>query len=69
MVLIAVDFNIYMDNENDSLRSAFLSIIDSIGFSQLVDLTTHCCNTLDLVLMYGTEISHLATMPQLPIAL
>ena len=55
-------------NKNDSLRSAFLSITDSIGFSQLVDLPTHCCNhTLDLVLTYGTEVSHLATMPHNPL--
>ena len=58
-ILILGDFNIHMDNENDSLRSAFLSITDSIGFSQLVDLPTHCCyHTLDLVLTYGTEIIH-----------
>ena len=49
-ILIVGDFNIHMDNKNDSLRSAFLSITDSIGFSQLVDLPTHCCNhTLDLL--------------------
>ena len=57
-----------MDNKNDSLRSACLSITDSIGFSQLVDLLTHFCNhTLDLVLTYDTEISHLATMPHNPL--
>ena len=67
-ILIVGDFNIHMDNKNDSLRSAFLSITDSIGFSQLVDLPTHCCNhTLDLVLTYGTEVSHLATMPHNPL--
>ena len=67
-ILIVGDFNIHMDNKNDSLRSAFLSITDSIGFSQLVDLPIHCCNhTLDLVLTYGTEVSHLATMPHNPL--
>ena len=67
-ILIVGDFNIHMDNKNDSLRSAFLSITDSIGFSQLIDLPTHCCNhTLDLVLTYGTEVSHLATMPHTPL--
>ena len=44
------------------------TIIDFIGFSHLVDLPTHYCNhNLDLVLMYGTEISHLATMPHNPL--
>ena len=67
-ILIVGDFNIHMDNKNDSLRSGFLSITDSIGFSQLVDLPTHCCNhTLDLVFTYGTEVSHLATMPHNPL--
>ena len=67
-ILIVGDFNIHVDNKNYSLRSAFLSITDSIGFSQLVDLPTHCCNhTLDLVLTYGTDASHLATMPHNPL--
>ena len=44
-ILIVGDFNIHMDNKNDSLRSAFLSITDSIGFPQLVDLPTHCCKS------------------------
>lgn len=67
-VLIVGDFNIHMDNENDTLRSAFLSITDSIGFCQHVNKPTHCCNhTLDLVLTYGIVINHLAVMSHNPV--
>ena len=33
-VVIVWDFHIHMDSEGDPLRSAFLSIIESIGFDQ-----------------------------------
>ena len=34
-ILIVGDFNIHMDNENNSLTIAFQSLIDSIGFSNM----------------------------------
>ena len=52
-IIIVGDFNIHVDNTNDSCSVAFISILDSIGFSQCVHQPTHCCNhTLDLVLSY-----------------
>ena len=64
-VIIVGDFNIHVDVENDSLSSAFMSLLDSIGFSQCVDRSTHCFgHTLDLVLSYGIEIEHLIVFPQ-----
>jgi hypothetical protein len=59
-VIIVGDFNIHVDVENDSFSTAFISLLDSIGFSQSVHEPTHCFNhTLDLVLVYGIEIEHL----------
>ena len=57
-----------MDIDNDSLSTAFISLIDSIGFSQTVHEPTHCfSHTLDLVLVYGIEIEHLIVYPQNPL--
>lgn len=40
-----------MDIDNDSLETAFTSLLDSIGFSQCVHEPTHCFNhNLGLVL-------------------
>ena len=67
-VIIVGDFNIHVDVDNDSLNTAFISLLDSIGFSQCVNKPTHCHNhTLDLVLTYGIEIEHLIVFPQNPI--
>lgn len=64
-VLVVGDFNIHMDVDNDSLRTAFISLIDSIGFSQSVHEPTHSHgHTLDLVLAYGIGIEHLKVFPQ-----
>ncbi len=66
-VIIVGDFNIHVDVENDSFSTAFISLLDSIGFSQSVHEPTHCFNhTLDLVLVYGIEIEHLIVFPQNP---
>jgi len=66
-VIIAGDFNIHADIDNDSLATAFISLLDSIGFSQGVHKPTHCFNhTLDLVLTYGIEIDSLTVFPQNP---
>ncbi|MDF4381872.1 endonuclease/exonuclease/phosphatase family protein [Vibrio parahaemolyticus] len=55
------------DVDNDSLATAFISLLDSIGFSQGVHEPTHCFNhTLDLVLTYGIEIDNLKVFPQNP---
>ena len=45
-IIIVGDFNIHVDNTNDSLSLAFISVLDSIGFSQcvhniLIVVTTH----------------------------
>ena len=67
-IIIVGDFNIHVDNTNDSLSVAFISILDSIGFSQCVHQPTHCCNhTLDLVLSYGVKIENLIVLPRNPI--
>ncbi|KAM7366739.1 hypothetical protein PAMP_014689 [Pampus punctatissimus] len=67
-VIIVGDFNIHVDNHNHSLSTAFISLLDSIGFCQNVNKPTHCLNhTLDLVLSYGIEIDHLIVFPQNPI--
>uniref|UniRef100_A0A0E9X5P8 Endonuclease/exonuclease/phosphatase domain-containing protein n=1 Tax=Anguilla anguilla TaxID=7936 RepID=A0A0E9X5P8_ANGAN len=57
-----------MDSEGDPLRSALLSIIESIGFDQHIHQSTHSHNhTLDLVLTYDTEIANIAVMPNNPV--
>ncbi|MDF4294885.1 hypothetical protein P3465_23480, partial [Vibrio parahaemolyticus] len=67
-VIIVGDFNIHVDVDNDSLATTFISLLDSIGFSQGVHEPTHCFNhTLDLVLTYGIEIGNLKLFPQNPL--
>ncbi|MDM5125194.1 hypothetical protein, partial [Aeromonas rivipollensis] len=59
------DFNIHVDAENDSLNTAFYSLLDSIGFSQNVNEPTHRFNHIfDLVLTYGIETEHLVVFPE-----
>ncbi len=67
-VMVIGDFNIHVDNVNDSLGSAFISLLDSVGFCQCVHEPTHYFNhTLDLVLTYGIEIDHLTVFPHVPL--
>lgn len=67
-VIIVGVFNIHVDVENDSLSTAFMSLLDSIGFCQSVRKPTHCFNhTLDLVLAYGIQIEQLIIFPQNPL--
>ncbi|XP_051806672.1 uncharacterized protein LOC127534728 [Acanthochromis polyacanthus] len=67
-VIIVGDFNIHVDIDSDSLTTAFNSLLDSIGFSQHVNKSTHSFNhTLDLVLTYGIEIEELTVFPQNPL--
>ncbi len=59
-VIIAGDFNIHADVDNDSLGSAFISRLDLVGFCQFVHKPTcRFSHTLDLVLTYGIETDHL----------
>ncbi|KAM3599083.1 uncharacterized protein V6R79_018580 [Siganus canaliculatus] len=67
-VIVVGDFNIHVDNESDSLSRAFLSLLESVGFSECVHEPTHCfLHTLDLVLSYGVEINNLTVFPQNPL--
>uniref|UniRef100_A0A672G2J3 Reverse transcriptase domain-containing protein n=1 Tax=Salarias fasciatus TaxID=181472 RepID=A0A672G2J3_SALFA len=67
-ILIIGDFNIHVDDSGDSLSNAFIAVLDSIGFTQNVDESTHSHkHTLDLVLTYGIEVSDLNVLPQNPI--
>ncbi|XP_028272704.1 uncharacterized protein LOC114443000 [Parambassis ranga] len=67
-VIIVGDFNIHMDVDSDSLKIAFNSLLDSVGFSQLVNEPTHChSHTLDLVLTYGLEAENLLVWSQNPV--
>ena len=53
-VIIVGDFNIHMDVDSDSLKLAFISLLESMGVLQKVKEPTHCFNRfLDLVLTYG----------------
>ena len=64
-ILIVGDFDIHMDNENNSLTIAFPSLIDFILFSQHVNAPTHCHNhSIDLLLTYGLKIYHHIVLPQ-----
>ncbi len=57
-VLIVGDFNIHVDNEKDTLRSAFMDILNSIGVRQHMSGPTHCRNhTLDLTLSHGIDVN------------
>lgn len=55
-VIIVDDFNIHTDVSSDSVISSYMSLLDSIGFSQNVNGSSHCFNhTSDLVLTYDIE--------------
>ena len=63
-VIVVGDFNVHVDVENDSLGVSFRSILDSLGFSQVVDGPTNKrFHTLDLILTYGISIEHLTIFP------
>ncbi len=64
-VLIVGDFNIHVDNEKDSLGSAFIDILNYIGVKQHVSGPTHCQNhTLDLILSHGIDVSGVEILQQ-----
>ncbi|KAI5086833.1 hypothetical protein C0J45_23232, partial [Silurus meridionalis] len=63
--LIVGDFNIHFDNQEDSLRAAVVSILDSVGINQNVMGPTHSGgHTLDLLLTFGLKIKNLVIIPQ-----
>uniref|UniRef100_A0AAY4DRN7 Reverse transcriptase domain-containing protein n=1 Tax=Denticeps clupeoides TaxID=299321 RepID=A0AAY4DRN7_9TELE len=63
--LIVGDINIHCDKLEDSLRTAFLSLLDSVGVNQHVTGPTHeGGHTLDLVLTFGLNIEDIVTLPQ-----
>lgn len=67
-IIIVGDFNIHVDNNNDSLSNSFKALLDSTGFTQNVNAPTHTHkHTLDLVLTFGIEISDLEVLPQNPV--
>ncbi len=64
-VLILGDFNIYVDNKKDTLGSAFIDILNSIGVRQHVSGPTHCRNhTLDLILSHGIDVNGVEVLQQ-----
>ncbi|KAM3623373.1 uncharacterized protein V6R79_010313, partial [Siganus canaliculatus] len=50
-VIVMGDFNIHVDNEYDSLSRAFLSLLESVGFSQNPLLSDHALITFDFLLL------------------
>ncbi|XP_065815183.1 uncharacterized protein, partial [Labrus bergylta] len=67
-IIVVGDFNIHVDVDNNSLSTAFMSLLDSIGFTQGVNEPTHRFNhTLDLVLAYGIEIHNLTVFLENPL--
>lgn len=66
-IIIFGDFNIRINCKTDPLSKAFLSLIDTLGFAQLVIDQTHSNgNTLDLVLARGFTVSDLSVLPYPP---
>ncbi len=64
-VLIVGDFNIHVDNEKDTLGSAFIDILNSIGVRQHMSGPTHCRNhTLDLILSHGIDVNGVEILQQ-----
>ncbi|KAF4078917.1 hypothetical protein AMELA_G00187270 [Ameiurus melas] len=63
--LIVGDFNIHFDSLEDPLRTAVVSILDSVGINQNVIGPTHSGgHTLDLILTYGLSIENIEIIPQ-----
>ncbi len=63
--LIVGDFNIHVDNTNDSLGLAFTDLINSFGVKQNVTGPTHRFNhTLDLIISHGIDLTDIDIIPQ-----
>ncbi|MBN3299698.1 GTD2B protein, partial [Amia calva] len=64
-LIILGDFNIHIDIKDDPLTVSFLSLLESVGFTQHVSGPTHRHNhTLDLVITRGVQIHNLIISPQ-----
>ncbi|MBN3305162.1 ZP1 protein, partial [Amia calva] len=64
-LIILGDFNIHIDIKDVPLTVSFLSLLESVGFTQHVSGPTHCHNhTLDLVITRGVQIHNLIISPQ-----
>ncbi len=65
-VLIVGDFSTHVNNEKDSLGSAFLDILNSIGVRQHMSGPTHCRNhTLDIILSHGIDVNGVEVLQQI----
>ncbi|XP_052464754.1 uncharacterized protein LOC128021527 isoform X1 [Carassius gibelio] len=63
--LIMGDFNIHVDNANDTLGLAFTDLINSFGVKQNVTGPTHRFNhTLDLIISHGIDLTAKDIVPQ-----
>ncbi|XP_052392085.1 uncharacterized protein LOC127939525 [Carassius gibelio] len=63
--LIMGDFNIHVDNANDTLGLAFTDLINSFGVKQNVTGPTHRFNhTLDLIISHGIDLTAIDIVPQ-----
>ena len=63
--LIVGDFNIDFDKTGDSLKTAVVSILDSVRVNQNVIGSTHNGgHTLHLILTFGLKIENIVTFPQ-----
>ncbi len=63
--LIVGDFNILVDNELNTLGSAFIDILKSIRVRQHVSGLTNCRNqTLDVILSHGIDVNGVEFLQQ-----
>ncbi|XP_067257304.1 uncharacterized protein [Chanodichthys erythropterus] len=63
--LIVGDFNIHVDNINDTLGAAFTDLLNSFGVEQNVTGPTHRLNhTLDLIISHGINPTDIEILPQ-----
>ena len=60
LLIIIGDFNCYLNKLSDPLSNAFLGLLNTSNFIQLVHELTHSSdNTLDLIISYGLDVSAL----------
>ena len=49
-VILGGDFNIHVEDSNDTLAEDFMDLMNSMGFEQVIDFPTHIKGgTLDLI--------------------
>ena len=62
-VIIWGDFNIHVEDSNDTIATEFLDLMNSMGFEQLINFPTHKSGgTLDLVFVRDTNIIYDTTV-------